>query len=411
MFGRSFKVELLDPRRLPRQLLPSLSALLASNDSALRQAASGHFQHLADHTDFLQGVDYSATLAELHASVQQDVEEMSADDARRGSFVAWQVQAYEDTSVLLNESFFSLVALGLLASGASREEILVLLNEQSWATKHEILTRWGWMQAHRDLLEKGTPLSAPYLCAVARRGGHGRKVDKEFYQLLSFLHCLRAATGEELLFAEKPTQDPPDFSLKDAHGAWVGAEMTEVSISSTWDTEQDAQDQVLDVISARCQEIPAYVHVRKPGSWVPLTSQLEEIGAWLSSELVRLGRINAEVSLVNAEFGFCVELTPATEPQTWIGCSDPRPRVNTRSKEMRQTLQQRIYNKIFHKKNGQPRKRSSIRPCHLVIYPNHDFDADLDAVIREFLRHPQCDVCSHFDAVWLSSETRLAKLF
>jgi hypothetical protein len=141
------------------------------------------------------------------------------------TYVAWQVENYSEAYGLLNDCFFSLVALGFFNSGACREDILASLKGQSWATKHEILTRWGWMSEQRKLLGKGAKLPEPYSCAVVHRRDEGRKTDKEFYTLLAFLHCLRADTGREFLFLSK--QETPDFILEDERGDKVGAEMTE----------------------------------------------------------------------------------------------------------------------------------------------------------------------------------------
>lgn len=77
--------------------------------------------------------------------------------------------------------------------------------------------------------------------------------------------------------------------------------------------------------------------------------------------------------------------------------------------EVCETLRERIHTKI-RKADGSLRKLPSVRPCYLVVYPNYDLSADIDEVVKEFLRHPLIDVSSHFDEVWIASERYLARI-
>jgi hypothetical protein len=78
---------------------------------------------------------------------------------------------------------------------------------------------------------------------------------------------------------------------------------------------------------------------------------------------------------------------------------------------MQETLR-RIEQKIARRKEVGvvPRRTPSIRPCYLVVYPNHDLGDELKLVVEKFFQAPPIDVASHFDRVWLSGENHLVPL-
>jgi hypothetical protein len=415
MWSRRFRVELIPAKALPLHLLHSLVAVASSSDPLKLRAATSHLRQLADHLDFIRSIDYAVITAEASHLLGLFKNRKTEHNSLEGDTffdLGWKIQSFEDTCGLVNDSFFSLVAIGFLASDLSREEIVHRLKGQSWATKHEILTRWGWMVKHRELLEKDNALPAPYSCAVAFRGKDGRNADREFSQLLSFLHFLRFQTGKELLYHSK--LETPDFILEDEEGCLVGAEMTEASISDQWDKEEEASDKVLRCIHAQLQYHFVYIHVRQPTSWIPLAERTSEIEEWLLRELPSINTPNDEVSLVNNELDLVIELTRSEETPSCIATSGLAPQtyseIQERSREMLETLRERIENKIVSRKTGQLKKVPAIRPCHLVIYPNHDLGVDLDSTIERFFQQPPIKVKTHFDHIWISSETRLIPL-
>jgi hypothetical protein len=60
--------------------------------------------------------------------------------------------------------------------------------------------------------------------------------------------------------------------------------------------------------------------------------------------------------------------------------------------------------------DGKHRRPPRIRPCHLIIYPNHDFGQDLHTAINRFHMRPPIEVASHFDQVWISDDSCVARL-
>lgn len=162
MGGHRFRVEILHPRRMPWWLLRPLTTLLSCDEpdarmkSHLLKSASAHLGDLSANLEELAAADYAERLAELLAWIGEHPKPKTIEVARHSTFLAWKLDRYEEACIYLNESFFSLVAFAFLAAGLERKEIPVRLQDQSWATKHEVLGRWGWMKVQRGLLRKGT---------------------------------------------------------------------------------------------------------------------------------------------------------------------------------------------------------------------------------------------------------------
>jgi hypothetical protein len=402
-----FRVELLHAESLPLHLLDTLKEVFESSDPVVRKAAKFHRDQLAKHCEFISGQDYSRLLTEWDYWIELFKNRHRLRqrlDPNRYLSLGSQIEAYEKTYSLLNERFFSLVAIGLFSAGSSREDVVNFLNEQSWATKHEILTRWGWMKRHAYLLaERKFLLPAPYSCSLTLRGEDGEHDDEEFYHLLSFLHLLRFETGRELLFFEKG--ETPDFTIEDKNGKLEGAEMTQAWTSPTWTKEHIAATQTLRFIAQQLQHLNVHIHVETPRSWRSLRKRLTEIAKWLVREIVDIGIPTTEISLQNRDLNLKLKLRPAEErPGISHGSAGPKA-LNTekQSQAMHASLQRALSRKM---QTPEP----CIKPCHLVIYPYHDLDTDPERVVAEFFRHPTIDVSSHFFEVWLSSETALVKL-
>jgi hypothetical protein len=151
------------------------------------------------------------------------------------------------------------------------------------------------------------------------------------------------------------------------------------------------------------------LNIVRPVSWQVVRDRLLEFEEWLSSEVAHVGPVlERRIYLLSRDFGLAIELIPSEEQLQWI-MSSGMPVGMQPIEEICETLRQRIQNKI-HKEDGSLKKLPTIRPCRLVVYPNYDLGSDVDDVVREFLRRPPIDVSSHFDEVWIASETYLARL-
>ena len=384
-------------------------------DFELLHAVNEHLQNLTRDREVIAGINYPDLRTSLEGWNAKPLEEFDEEAQIAASRAAWQVQDFEDAYGSLNDSFFSLLALSFVSAGCSREKILETLEHKSWATKHEILTRWGWALKHRELLRDGHALKEPYMCRVARRKHAGRRADREFYQLLGFLHFLRSAEGRELLFFAKG--ETPDFTLEDAKGEKVGVEMMEASISNEWDEERDEQEEILDLIDEEIRGRDVHVHLSTSKPWRALSSNRESFRFWFRSELERIGRANRSVRMISAELEIEIEVSPGNGQDGYISWSDPRGETSSdierQTNELRATIRERIERKLARVRGGRllERARPSIRPCYLVIYPNVDLGPDLSKAIGDLITQPpSTDVSSHFEEVWISGERLFTRL-
>ncbi|MCX5841469.1 MAG: hypothetical protein NTY16_08460, partial [Deltaproteobacteria bacterium] len=62
---------------------------------------------------------------------------------------------------------FTLIAIGHVIKGDSRDQIISELKKEDWFFKHEVLTRWFWMSAQKNAAQKGASFNKKYLCQVS----------------------------------------------------------------------------------------------------------------------------------------------------------------------------------------------------------------------------------------------------
>jgi len=407
-----FRVELLHAEALPLHLLDSLKPVFESNDPLVRKAAESHREQLEKHLEFIRGLDYYALINEWNYWMElfnNRLRDRRRLDPKKYFSLANQIESFEGAYVLLNARFFSLVAIGLLASGSSRDEAISFLDGQSWSTKHEVLTRWGWIKRQNELLKSGIKLAAPYSCSLAPQGAAYEQDDEEFYQLLLFLHLLRFTAGRELLFFEK--RQTPDFILQSEDGRLVGAEMTEAWTSPAWTKEFIASSQTLRFLDQHLQHLGAPVHItiETPRSWRSLRKRRVEVAEWIISKIIDIGIPTEKgMPLQNPDLNLNIKISPAERrPSISYGSfasSGPKLLDATKQSEaMHASLQERILNKI---KTPVP----MVRPCYLVVHPVHDLDIDMERVVAEFFQHSTPDVSSHFSEVWLVGEEYIIQL-
>lgn len=400
-----FQVEPLNAEELPFHLLDPLRGAFESSDPLLRKAAGSHRDQLAQHLERIRSLDYSKILVEYSDWTERFNNRHRIRqrlDPQRYLALAKQIRIHQEARILLNNHFFSLVAIGLFSTSSSRDEVVNFLDGQSWAIKHHVLTRWGWIKCHHELLKKGRNLLAPYSCSLSPLGATFDQDDEEFHQLLSFLHLLRLATGRELLFVEKG--QTPDFTLETKSGRFVGAEMTEAWTSPTWTKEFIASAQVLRCLDQHLEDlgVPVHVKIETPRSWRSLRTHQVDVADWIISKIIEMGVPTEKGELFqNPDLKLKIKINP-TEQRPGISYgsfASSGPKLFDTSKQsdaMRATLQKRILEKL---ETPSP----ALKPCFLVIHPVHDLDVDLERVVTEFFQHPKPDVSSHFSEVWFVS--------
>lgn len=82
--------------------------------------------------------------------------------------------------------------------------------------------------------------------------------------------------------------------------------------------------------------------------------------------------------------------------------------IDKHSRDLLASLRAGIERKVV--KENRQRGKPSVQPCHLVIYPCHMLDANLEMVLQSFFQRPPINVSSHFEQVWLCDGQRLVRL-
>lgn len=305
-----------------------------------------------------------------------------------------------------NEAYFSLIALHALDQNLSRDRILAGLIHDPWFIRHEVLTRWGWMSWQRMLLRKGEPLLKPYRCLVAGRGLPGRNSDREFSTLLRFVHWLCLLRGDRLLYVEKQGRRNPDFIVEDeGTGQQVGVEITEAPQSAEWAAIRDVEAAIGRVLSEFARERSLAVRVLD-WSQVPSLSSLcgrsrrNEIERMAAEVALKLSCVSIDknnVRISSGDLDLRLTLAPSDAPAVWWESTKAGPEIREEEDQFVESIVQRVSSKL---KKGE----SSVRPCNLVLYPNHDIGADLDTILERAKKRLPPGIESHFDAVWFAGE-------
>jgi hypothetical protein len=319
---------------------------------------------------------------------------------------AHALQEYESRICELNDLYCSLFALASLIAGTSREEMLSSLAGMDWHIRHEVLVRHAWMATHRDLIAKNVALELPFGCVVADRGRRERGDDREFNTLLRFLHGLRAATAEELLFVSKsPTSLRPDFTVADLSGSLFGIEVSDVPPTVEGGFEQDKKNEVVDCLSF-LESTGVRVVIHEPPSWREIAKDMPALTRWRDTDLLSAARSGMRISVPYAS-GLCVEVEPWSPPYIVISSFKGGEEVENAELAFGDSLYESVRKKLF--KNGRARPLPEVKPCYLALYaaaPIHDFDR----AVRHFQERFDLDISDYFSQVWLVSDAMVRRI-
>jgi hypothetical protein len=230
---------------------------------------------------------------------------------------------------------------------------------------------------------------------------------------------MRYARGEELIFHHK--QETPDFALETSSGQLVGAEMSEVPYSSDKAAEMDAEALVLKTLEAAMADSPIEIriggpsHRSNPRFWRDIASEAEDLGNWAAREFDRVGEHPTTLCHPRFNIGLEVALRD-TAPIIWTYSiqGDTSEDDRTTEEEFSRSIYTRLRSKLFKRtSSGQerPRQPPSIRPCHLVFYPNSaDFGLDYERIRQRVQQILDFDPSVYFDDIWISSERMIMPL-
>lgn len=395
------RTELLLPHRIEPDGRDKILHLKIDAIGRLKSSIGRRRQEIAD-------IDYVAARQQLEKITAILEDEITDDQLDEGCRLALQIELYEDACRALNDEWFTLLALeeslggGAPASSRSLPEV----PNFSWLTRAEVSARRAWIQQHEDVLREGQSIEEPFLCRVAGWLRPERKSDREYYSLIRYLHGLRAVRGEEWVLSKR--DETPDFLLESREGRSRGAEMAEVPISQKWADEERIAAEVNAAIQAILHARRMNLFLYDP-NWARMKRHLPEVKQrlWhaarspdpmarvpeigLDAELSDAGDMNAPVILVQSRGGE-------------VGDDIRRAEEN-----LAEAIVQGVWKKLY-KENGAPRKKPSIRPCDLVLYPNGEPSLQLDRVAEITSEKKDFDHHAYFDRIWLVSESAFVAL-
>lgn len=308
-----------------------------------------------------------------------------------------------------NDAWLILQALASLAAGETGPQVKARWQSAPWPVRTEILARFSWALEQREAMQKGHKFTASYQGVVTERevDDESRKIDKEHYQLIGYLHGLARATGDQLVWVEKG--ETPDFVLEDDKGCPAGAEMGEAPLSQQWADEQDARTQMVDTLRPWLVGQGRDLHIFGDTPWILWRSRLPDVQAALTTTLAAAPG-KKEVPVADETLALSAELKSASKPgRLWIYRTQDAADLARAAQEMAAAICVTVSKKLVNK-NGNPRKLPSVRPCDLVLYPNGDGWPDPEQVRRLAAKQLPPGWKRYFDRIWMSSDQFFGRL-
>ncbi len=236
-----------------------------------------------------------------------------------------------------------------------------------------------------------------------------RTGDREYFQLLHFLHGLRLFRGLEWLPVRK--SETPDFEVEDESGHLIGIEVAEAPLSQSWADTQDDAECVFRALRPIIRRHSVELTFLFPIDWSALAAQVLELETWSEGELAARSRPGAaEFSLAHRGLDCEIKVKRSAGGAIWHFDSDGQTQadLDRRCSDLAVGIRLAVEKKLWRvRRNGfrKPRKAPALRPCHLVLYPNSDFGRGVEEACQIFRQGPAIPVNSHFDSVWVANET------
>ncbi len=324
------------------------------------------------------------------------------------------LKSFEEVASVVSDSVRSLLALRFLQEGGSLAEIQAKIARETWAHRLEISCRYLWMSFHAKLISAGDAPESPFSCVVGDRGSMERAGDREYYQLLLYLHARKLDFGDEWLPLKKG--ETPDFIVDDSHGSRIGVEVGEAPKSQAWADAQDCAECVFRAIRRLVRSQRVILTFLEPFDWQAVSKEILPFRAWLKEEIlglparmqhcrdIRFQSADCQVTIERARTGMIL----SHDPEGLSGDD-----VDRLTLDLAAGIRFAVHKKLFKTEPGggtRERKRPSIRPCHLVLYPNDDSGADVARSCELVRLGPPLNASSHFDSVWVSNENLLLQI-
>ena len=76
----------------------------------------------------------------------RDIETLTEKEIEVGCKLEEDIRRFNELRTIKEETSYSLQALSFLIKRLDGKQVLNEINPQSWISKHEVLTRWAWME-------------------------------------------------------------------------------------------------------------------------------------------------------------------------------------------------------------------------------------------------------------------------
>ena len=219
----------------------------------------------------------SSDLEGINALLQEGVSE---DNEDRLGDLAELMENAKSLRCQKGELELNLMAHRHLIRGSSREDVLGEQRDEEWRQKHEVLTRWAWMEAQRE--RSHSLFEHLYQCRV---GGWRRRqtLDREFYVLLKFVPALQKLDGREFLLVKK--YDPPDFILEDPSSRTLGLEVTEAFPTRDYGFQEKCKEELFEYLDGRLSAQNLVLDIYKRPKWRRLRDNASVIAAEIEAKI------------------------------------------------------------------------------------------------------------------------------
>ena len=329
----------------------------------------------------------------------------------------------------LVELSYKLIPLQYIIQGHTRKQVLKDLENEEWEFKHQIITRWGWMDYQRKQIKAKQRSKFPFECKLGRWDIRNTE-DYEFYVLLHFLPEYKHQTKKEYLYYKRhdERQMSPDFILSNGNKE-MGIEMTMAPQTDSYGKLLSYQSQFNNQLRHWFENAPFAIKIDEISSWHDVFIQAETIkeACDLSHLLYKSEKLrnqtfqwdNIRVSTykknsvphitikVDKERIFKGHIIPEKNWSITVSRGFKR---DTKDQEMDDI--ETCLESILHRINDKHRSKPEANTI-LVIWPINEFvDLDYQGLCKQLRKHKK-DIPYHqsFKETWLFTGNRSYLLF
>jgi len=385
-------IKQLQKSSLPDEQLDALQTLVATYDECTNE--------LANYDEAQIHRAYQIILSKLNAEGFY----LPDDELNYGCEIESKVRAIAELKETIRETAYTLRGLEHFLKGDDRDEVLGLLSDEPWRTKHEVLTRYSWISSQHEERQRSRSFNRLYLCEVGSKI-HRKALDREYHTLLLFLPQYCAIVDREYLLYRKQDPPAPDFLLQAKSGGYLAVEITETTSGEEHSFEQK-QGEILNtqLMQDFKNKQVTLTFISRP-NWSVLNKRYDKVREWLDHEISELSFPEGEknIDLRNDEIGILF----------WASKSDNNFLVFDMSGGngagyIGDSIEMKVCSSVVSTIRKKSKKRyESEFPCILVIYDNTSLPDVNFELVSEKVRAQLASskLPWSFSDIWLSDES------